>query len=239
MKIKKGISFYIYLIASLLGVLAVVLDNEILMILTKPTIIPAIVFYYFSKNKKPVSLYLLTILLIYFVSDAITLLEFNNSMLYIIILDFIPYLLLLKFVVEDSVEVRITKMGYLMGNISFLILMICMYVLVISLTVANNDFVIPIIAYGIILAIYVAFGVCNYFSTFQKDALSILLAALLGLFSDVIYVVISMINSNLALNYIEFAFQIASYYFIVSYFINRGLKEQEIVNSQIQFIDES
>ncbi|MCL9805606.1 hypothetical protein NAT51_08735 [Flavobacterium amniphilum] len=219
---SKNAPVYLFIVASFLALIATIIDNEWLMILSKPMIIPSLFTYYSISDKKETSFELLAILLIYFISDAITLIHMEDSTLYMMVLDYIPYILLLKVVIQDAVRSGFCKNKFSLGIILFGILMLAMYFLLQSLMSQDSDFVFPIISYGIILGLYVTVSSYNYFKTGFSDAASfIFVASVFGLIADVIFVITNMVFNVKALTYIEFAFQIISYFYIVAYFVNR------------------
>lgn len=221
--ITKNIPIYLYIVASILAVIAIIFNNEWLMLFTKPSIIPALFIHYITLNKSRVSKDLLAILLIYFISDVITLLEIEEATLYEMILDFLPYILLLKVVIEDVFELKFKKLNFTIVLGAFSGLMFAMYYLVQSIEQTNPDFILPVVGYGIILALYVSLSLYLYLETDFDFAFNILIAALFALIADVIFVITNMVFTVNALNYIEFTFQIISYFFIVAYFLKRNI----------------
>lgn len=219
---SKNVSVYLYIIAGFLSLLATIIDSEGLMILSKPVIIPSLLTYYFVSTKKDPSLILLAVLVLYFISDAITLIRIEDAVLYIMILDFIPYFLLFITVSKDTSQCAFRLKNLFIASLLFLILMVAMYFLVDSFRLQQPEFVIPVISYGLFLALFVCVSFYNYFATNFSDAASfIFFAALFGLIADVIFVMTTMVFNVKALTYIEFAFQFISYFYIVAYFIDR------------------
>ncbi len=228
--IIKNTPVYFYIIASILAVIAMICDSEWLMLLTKPSIIPALFIYYITVNDFKIDTSLIIILLIYFISDVIALLAIEEATLYVMALDFIPYLLLLRVVIEDVFELRlykIRKVNIAAVIFTFLSLMAAMYFLIDSFAKTNPEYVIPVIAYGIILALYISLSLYLYLVTDYDFAFNILIAATFALIADVIFVITNMIFSIEALNYLEFTLQIISYFFIVVYFIRRNIHRFE------------
>ncbi len=228
--IIKNTPVYFYIIASILAVIAMICDSEWLMLLTKPSIIPALFIYYITVNDFKIDTSLIIILLIYFISDVIALLAIEEATLYVMALDFIPYLLLLRVVIEDVFELRlykIRKVNIAAVIFAFLSLMVAMYFLIDSFAKTNPEYVIPVIAYGIILALYISLSLYLYLVTDYDFAFNILIAATFALIADVIFVITNMIFSIEALNYLEFTLQIISYFFIVVYFIRRNIHRFE------------
>lgn len=236
--IIKNAPVYFYIIASILAIIAMICDSEWLMLLTKPSIIPALFIYYVTVNDFKIDSSLIAILFIYFISDVITLLEIEEATLYVMTLDFIPYLLLLRVVVEDVFVLKIKKLSKINVAVvfsAFAALMVAMYYLIESFAKTNPDFVLPVIAYGIVLALYISFSLYSYLETDFDFAFNILIAAVFALIADVIFVVTNMIFSIEALNYLEFTLQIISYFFIVVYFLRRNnyryMENNEYINS--------
>ena len=205
-----------------MALVASIIDSEWLMILSKPIIIPALLIYYFVSEKKATSLELLFILLIYFISDAITLVKLESAINYIMILDFIPYVLLIKVVFQDAIKNGFCKINFALGVFYFVVLMIAMFFLLDAFVIKQSNFLFPFISYGVILGLYVSISSYNYFRTdFSEVASFIFVAAIFGLVADVIFVFTNMVFNVKALTYIEFALQIISYFYIVTYFIDR------------------
>lgn len=219
----KNIPVYFYMVASFLAVIAMVIGNEWLMILSKPSIIPALLIYYYSSEKKYTSPVLLTILFIYFASDSLVLLNYPNITLYLMIIDFIPYVLLAKVVLEDAYKIGFYKKEAILSSLVFLGLMVVMTYLLFSLSTENGAYSLAIIVYGIVLASYVCASLYTYLVTDLDFTMYILIAALFGLIADVIFIITNMVFYVEALNYIEFVLQIISYFYIVAYFIKRDL----------------
>jgi len=219
----KNIPVYFYMVASFLAVIAMVIGNEWLMILSKPSIIPALLIYYYSSEKKYTSPVLLTILFIYFASDSLVLLNYPNITLYLMIIDFIPYVLLAKVVLEDACKIGFYKKEAILSSLVFLGLMVVMTYLLFSLSTENGAYSLAIIVYGIVLASYVCASLYTYLVTDLDFTMYILIAALFGLIADVIFIITNMVFYVEALNYIEFVLQIISYFYIVAYFIKRDL----------------
>lgn len=219
---SKNASIYLFIIASFLALVASIIDNEWLMILSKPIVIPALLIYYFVSEKKSTSLELVFILLIYFISDAITLVKLESATNYIMILDFIPYVLLIKVVFQDAIKNGFCKINFALGIFYFVVLMIALFFLLDAFVIKQSDFLFPFISYGVILGLYVSISSYNYFKTdFSEVASFIFVAAIFGLIADVIFVFTNMVFNVKALTYIEFALQIISYFYIVTYFIDR------------------
>lgn len=218
---------------SVLAVIAMVIDNEWLILLTKPSIIPALLIYYFSSDKKYVSPVLLTILFVYFVSDTIALLQFQNFDIYLMLIDFIPYLLLSKVVIEDAVHLKFKMNECMFAFISLLFLLLVMFFVVGTLTAPYQEYIPIIIGYGIVLAIYVSTSLYIYLVTNSDFAMYILIASIFGLVADIIYTIANMVFYVKALTYIEFVLQIISYFYIIAYFLKRDVNFESTAKEEL------
>jgi hypothetical protein len=223
----KNTPIYFYIVASIMSVLAMVIENEWLLLLFKPMIIPALLIYYYGSEKKYFSIVLMGVLFIYFISDAFTLVDLKEMEVYTMVLDFIPYLLLAKVVLEDSIKIGYNKTSLMLAGAGYLFLMIVMYYLVHSLSIEASEYSIAVIVYGIILAIYACASLYNYLTIGYDFTMYILIGACFGLIADIVYIITNMIFYVKALNYIEFVFQIISYFYIIAYFVKRDLNALE------------
>ena len=229
----KNTPISFYLIMSFLAVIAMVIDNEWLTLLTKPSIIPALAIYYFSSEKKYFSPVLLTILFVYFVSDTIALLQFQNFDIYLMLIDFVPYLLLTKVVIEDAVHLKF-KINYCMfASICFLFLLLVMFFVIGTLSITYQEYIPIIVGYGIVLAIYVSTSLYIYLITNSDFAMYILIASVFGLIADIIYTIINMVFYVKALTYIEFVLQIISYFYIIAYFLKRDVNFETTAKEEL------
>ena len=94
------VALIIYFICCFLAVVADVLRNETLNLISLPFIIPAISFYYLVETKSKNYL-LLLFLLCCFIGDSIGLMNFDNEVYYILVPFFIANLVLLTMVFQN------------------------------------------------------------------------------------------------------------------------------------------
>ena len=227
----KNTPVLLYVVACFLSVIALIIDSEWLLLLTKPMIIPALLIHYYSSEKVYFSINLLVILLIYFVSDALTLVNIPDLEVYNLILDFIPYILLAKIGLTDAVTIGFKRKNFFIASFSYVSLMMLMFFLLQSLNKENAEYSLAVIIYGVVLAIFISSCLNNYLSVPTDFTVFILIGACFALIADIVYIINQMILYVQTFKYIEFVFQIISYFFIVTYFIRRDvtiLKSKEI-----------
>lgn len=227
----KNTPVLLYVVACFLSVIALIIDSEWLLLLTKPMIIPALVIYYFSCEKSYFSFHLLLVLFIYFVSDALTLIKMPNLEVYNLMIDFIPYLLLARIGLMDSIRIGYQNTNFRISLLVYAALIILMIFILQSLNKESSEYSLAIMLYGGVLAIFISSGVYNYLCKPTDFTMFILVGACFSLIADIVYIVNQMIYFVTTFEYIEFVFQIISYFFIVVYFVRRNVavfKNQEI-----------
>ena len=218
MKIRK-VAFYLFFIASFIALVGVIADSELLLLVTKPIIIPSVYFYYVSGVRRPNVLF--TLFLVFnFIGDAIVMLRLENP-LFIMVPYFISYLLILKFIVRDALggKSSLSSIGY--SLIVFAALLFLDAVLIETRDPDGRKLIFPIIIYGTVLSAFVAFSTYNYLANRTNSGLYMLIAAGCSLISDAFYILYNLHFHIPVLNYINATMQLLSYFFFVKYMINR------------------
>lgn len=220
MKTKKA-ALVLYLIAVFVAIIATIMGNDVLLLISKPVVIPAIFFYYLSIKKQKISWLFALVLLLNFIGDSMVLLEFENQTELIMIPYLLSYIILLKFAIEDVRIMKFNSMALCLSLFVFSFLMYIMIALIQLFKDTNPDLVIPVILYGIILATYGSITVYCYYMKNNSVTFFMIMVALLSIVSDVFYIMFSLIFHFKGFNYFEFAVQLVSYFFIVKYFVLR------------------
>lgn len=220
MKTRK-VAIILYVISCSLAILATVIDNDILKLVSIPTVIPAIYYYYLSTKTTKINWCFVAVLVLNFIGDTIVLLEIKDQTLIIMIPYLLSYLLLLRFAIQDVREFRFNVSGLLLCSLIFLFLMYVMYALLELFDGNNQELIVPIIGYGLILGTYGCITVYCYYLKIAAYTFYLLMFALTSIVSDVFYIMFSFIFHIPFLNYFEFAVQLLSYYFVVKYFVLR------------------
>jgi uncharacterized membrane protein YhhN len=222
----REIALRLYILSSFLAVLATITDNDLLILFAKPTVIPAIYYYYLTSKTRKINWLFVTVLLLNFIGDTIVLLEIPDQTLIIMVPYFFSYLILLSFVIEDVKQLRFNKYGVILCFSVFVFLMYVMYLLLQLFSATNPELVIPVIIYGIVLATYACIALYCYYKRVVPYTFYLLMFALTSIVSDVFYIMFNFIYRIPFLNYVEFAVQLISYYFVVKYFVLRRVTAQ-------------
>lgn len=228
MKTEKA-ALILYLTASILAIVATILEYDLLILLTRPIVVPSIVFYYLSIKEGKANPLFVSVLLLNFIGDTIILLDLENPTLIIMVPYFLSYLLMIKFALTDMLQIRFNKKGLAIGVVVFGFLMYLLYVLIQLFRDTSEELVIPVISYGIMLSGYLCMATYCYYSKSSMTTLFLLLTALCGSLSDIFYVLFTLIFHFPGFYYFEFSIQLVSYFFMVKYFVLRENRRSVLV----------
>lgn len=217
----KQIALILYVLCCVLAVFATIVENDLLMLLVKPAVIPAILYYYLASKTTKVNWILFSVLMLNFIGDSIVLLEIKDQTLIIMIPYFFSYLLLLGFVVKDVRKMKFLLSGLCIASLIFCFLMYVLYQLIQMFKDTNPELIIPVLVYGIVLAILGCIITYCYYVKVTAFTFYMLMFALTSIVSDVFYMLFNFIFQISFLSYFEFAAQLFSYYFLVKYFVLR------------------
>lgn len=217
----RQVALTLYLLSCSLSILAEILNNELLLLITKPTIIPAIFYYYLTTKKSAVDPVFLLVLALNFIGDTIAMLKFEQQTLLLMIPFFLSYLFILKFVVQDVRKLKwITASGCISAAV-FIFLMYVLKELIGMFSDSNPELIWPVVFYGIILGTIATISVYCYAVKITPSNFFMLMFVLTSVVSDVFYMLFEFIYKISFLNYFEFAAQLFSYFFLVKYFVLR------------------
>lgn len=217
----KEIALRLYVLSCILAVLATIIDNELLILLVKPAVIPSILYYYLASKKHPVNWVFISVLLLNFVGDTMVLLGMEGETETIMIPYFISYLLLLGFAIQDVRKIRLVRQGILVSVLLFCFLMYVLYELVQMFIDTNAELVAPVTVYGVVLGVFGCITAYCYYARSAAFTFYMVMFALTSIVSDVFYMMFNFLFHIGFLNYIEFGSQLFSYYFLVKYFVLR------------------
>jgi len=219
MKIRN-IAVYTYFISCIIAIVGLISNSELLLLVTKPIIIPSIYFYYISKVRN-ISLIFTLVLICNFIGDAIVILRLDNP-LYMMTPYLISYLLLLVFVFQDAAKMKLTAA---VVSYSALILSALIYILILLVDIDDADgrkLVPALLVYGLVLTTLFTVAAYNYLSDKSLHTFYMLVAVGCSWFSDVFYVLYNLHFHIPVMNYINAAMQLFSYFFFVKYIVARN-----------------
>jgi YhhN-like protein len=212
----------LYFIACLVFMISIVFDSNELMLLSKPIIAPAILFYYLQEKKRDFSWYYIIITALFFIGDMVVLIDLKNLFITIVSIFFIAYLLFLKGLLDDLVTIRLK----FMNKTHLFSVLLCTFFLV-YLLMSSLDILIEtktpnlwlLVLYGIVLVLIGIISSLNYIFRTSRYTTFMILASLSFVISDVFYILKNYFNEIEIFNYLNNLTQVLSYYFLTKYFI--------------------
>lgn len=220
MKATK-ITLIFYFFVAGLAILANILNNETLLLLAKPLVVPSIYFYYFINSKKINILFTIAIFWS-FIGESIGLMNFENEIFLIIVPFFISNILILFLVIKDKDRFRFKAINVLSMVIIlfFLIFTWCSIVELFS-SGESNILLLQIAIYGLSLLVLALFTGYKIISRINYSNISLTIYVTCILISNVFYIIYSYQYAIVALDIIHFSTQMISYYFLVLFMLNR------------------
>lgn len=215
------IALNIFFLMCVLSIIANFLGNEILLMLTKPIVVPSLFFYYFFKVSK-VDFWLCFLLFFSFIGDSIGLLNFDDEINYILYPFFVANLILIIVCIK-----YFEKFKFNFFNMLSIILVFC-FLVYLWLSVVDlfdsYDFSVrnKVEIYGVSLFLLAFLASYNLIWKVNTANINMVICAACLLVSDVFYATYNFQNQLIVLNNIHFIAQILSYYFIVQFFLNKN-----------------
>lgn len=219
---KNKPALIMYFIACMVYMLAVVINNSELMLVSKPVIVPAIFFYYLQERKIKLNWAYTLIILLFFTGDMIVLIDSEELFVVVIAVFLLGYLYFLKGLVDDLVTIRLQ----FINKTHLFALLICVFFLI-YLLISIVDVLIEnksenlglIVLYGIVLVSIGTLASLNYITRPSRYTTFMILASLSFVISDVFYILKKDFLEIAILDYLNNFTQIISYYFLTKYFI--------------------
>lgn len=215
----KTIALYLYFATCLTALVGIITDNELLLLFSKPMIIPAVFFYYVAQTRT-VAVWLVLVLLLNFAGDAVILLEIKN-LISIMVPYYLSYTVMIGVLASDASRAPVTKRNLLWAVLVALGHALMLYLVLDLQSAQGQQFHLPYVVYGVTLSGMVTLSVYNYLAAKTDASFYMLLACACSLVSDVFFTVYKEHYHLPVLSYINSAMQFATYIFLVKYVLKR------------------
>lgn len=215
----------LYIIAISITILASYFNNDLLLLIVKPIIIPAIFFYYLQLEKFKVNWLFTAALLSDFITDMIVLFQIGDAIYTILFLNTIAYLILGYFVISDLSLRNLGNEKIFYIVLAFVGNYLILYFVLDLIEVSNTILFYAYLIYGLILTTLSSFVGINFFS---KNNLKYTYASIMcGCFvlSDAFYALFNYYIKLDAFSILNMITQFASYYYMVKYITSKSIKE--------------
>lgn len=215
----------LYIIAISITILASYFNNDLLLLIVKPIIIPAIFFYYLQLEKFKVNWLFTAALLSDFITDMIVLFQIGDAIYTILFFNTIAYFIFGYFVISDLSLRNLGNEKILYIVLAFVSNYLVLYFVLDLIEVSNTILFYAYLVYGLILATLSSFVGINFFS---KNNLKYTYASIMcGCFvlSDAFYALFNYYIKLDAFSILNMITQFASYYYMVKYITSKSIKE--------------
>lgn len=206
-----------FLIASIMTLIGMYLDNNFIVLLCKPVIIPAIYFYYLQIKEDNVNWKFTLAIMSCFIADMLAIIVFESSHFYIIFFNLICYIIFFHFALKDIIVTKIKKIkiGYtiMLLTISFLFL----FYLIDLIPAQKKSLEVFFLIYGTVLAFLITLIGFNFFLNNSLKNLFAVLMSVCFLMSDIFYSIHNFYEKIMIFYILNLTLQFLSYYFMVKY----------------------
>lgn len=229
---KFSASLCLYIISSILIFIAVLLDNEILAFITKPILIPSIVFYYFSKLKRKASDLFVISFVLFFIVDMLYLINLEDYYHFGLLVFLFPYLIIIYFVFNDLSALLKTRVIRKIDISLYVVVSLLIYLFFSLLNLlqfeTKKEFIYVLIIGLELFVMTVLTALVFLYSSYKKNAY-LVFATVSFILSDIFFMLAMQFLDIFVLKLVNALAQSASYFFYVSYFLERnkvrGLKQ--------------
>ena len=192
---------------------------------TKPLFIGAISFYYLEESKKNINYYNCIILVFFFLSGIINLLEGFDYFIYVLFFNFIAYCMLLLQVskrLNRKKLLKIEKENYTSILLTFIFLACLLYISILIVFDSSFELHKVIVVYDSVLITFVFFAAFNYVNRLNPKNTFLILYALIIVICELFYGIYYYYYKLAFLRFSSIFCYIISFYFLVHYFLKSG-----------------
>lgn len=222
---SKNPAIYLYLTSGLLFLLAIFFRNEEFMLVTKPIIIPSILFYYYIETKGRINGVFVLSLILFFIGDMLFLINFDDFYIIGLLIFLLPYLFVLHFLYLDIKQIIAKRKNRKIDYTFIIILLILVNLLItVLINLEATSFVEELfyLLFGIELVAMGVMAAMIYFHSSIKRNFYLAVTIATFILSDLFFVLNKNVQNLLVFELINGLTQTASYYFYVRYFLERN-----------------
>lgn len=222
---SKNPAIYLYLISGLLFLLAILFQNEEFLLVTKPIIIPSILYYYYIETKVRINIFFVLSLILFFIRDMLFLINFDDFYIIGLIIFLLPYLFVIHFLYQDIKEIIAKRKNRKIDFTFIIILLILVNLLVKVLNALEDKSLVEevfFILFGIELLAMGVMAAMIYFHSSIKRNFYLAITVVAFILSDLFFILNNNLQNLLVFELINGLAQTASYFFYVKYFLEHN-----------------
>ena len=214
-------SFILFVVASVGVLLGKAFDLELLMLLTKPMVIPAIFYYYLQTKTRNTNVLFSAVLALFFLGDMFMLLDPKSGLIGIMVCGMLAHLLLIELAVEDRMQLKFTFFNLFFLTLLLLLPSYILYLLLHLNVDSIDQHYLLFLVYGVVLIFLVGISIINHLSHHDTSSLYLTTTTLCLMVSDLLYSIARFIIDMPLLDHLNLAVQFMAYFFMVKYFNSR------------------
>lgn len=221
---KKNPSVILFSIAGILCFISVLMDNEDIVLLAKPVLIPSMFVYYYIEQKGKLDYLFVFSLSAFFIGDLLYLINPVDYYILGLFVFLLPYLIVLFFLTQDIINlIKRKKINKL--NLSFLIILFFLVYLMVSilnvLDAESNVEFFYFFLFGIELVLMGVIAALLFVNENSRVNYLLIITVSLFIISDVFFILNKNLFPLLIFKLANMSAQIFSFYFYTRYFVER------------------
>lgn len=230
MKKPSSPSLVLYFTACFFAVIFKLLECDSFEVYTKSVIVPLIFIYYFITNNYKININIALIFLFCFTRDVFNLLDFKISPLGVYYSFLMVNLLLLRLSYKDFEVHKFVKKD------RFPIIVFFLFIATVIFTVSRLHFENLVLSfyhylfYAVVLGILFLISIINYIKKPNFAFLNLVIFCLCSMVSGIFFMINKYYLSLFVISVIQVSVQIFSYFFMVTYFIEKEKQQKGELN---------
>ncbi len=212
---KTKITFFVFVLASILDIAGIIFSIPILIYIFKPLIIFSLLFLYVFSLPKRLKWYVMALELSFF-GDVLLLFTGNLFFIAGLVSFLLAHVLFIKIVIS-----RIKTVNFLKLIISIIPFLVTFILLIFTLKNSLHKMLLPVIIYGVTISTFGIVSLLAYLNKKSKKAMLMLLGAIFFMISDSVLAINKFYFEALAFNVIiMFTYILAQYLIYRSMILN-------------------
>lgn len=229
--IKLNASLYLYICSAVLYVLSIIIQCEMLTLITKPIFIPAIIFYYFTQEENEFNYLFVKSLVFFFIGEMFFLINFKDCFFAGLSFLLFPNFIIIYFIYEDFRILMKTRNLKQLDVTLIMLSSILFYLLFNIFNLLEFDSIYEFLYFMIfgtsLLVMTVLTAILFIYSSYRKN--TYLVFAVFSLLMAHLFLVLDMQFLNLlTFKYLNAFSQTIAYLFYTKYFLERSILENRL-----------
>lgn len=214
---KTKVTFFVFVLASILDIVGIIFSIPILIYIFKPLIIFSLLFLYVFSLPKRLKWYVMALELSFF-GDVLLLFTGNLFFIAGLVSFLLAHVLFIKIVIS-----RIKTVNFFKLIISIIPFLVTFILLIFTLKNSLHKMLLPVIIYGVTISIFGTVSLIDFLNKKSKKAMLMLFGAILFMISDSLLAINKFYNPAHILEVIVMATYVIAQYLIFKSMIQKNV----------------